>query len=225
MSSAATSKSAESRIVEGKPKVETNPRGIPKAPFIANIEEHVGGPDAEVESTLRQFQEAIAKYRYMELNLNQRKKSLSEKVPDMEKTLSMVEFLRDRRHGKLKAVKEDEEDDLDGEEEHAADAKPLVTTFELNDTLYAEAELQESDEVYLWLGANVMLSYPVEEAIELLTSKLSTARQTLQSTAEDLEFLREQITVMEVNTARTFNWDVKRRRDRRLAGEDREAKG
>jgi hypothetical protein len=85
----------------------------------ASVEEHVGGPDAEIESTLKQFQEAIAyvlvhcafkmsvliiqrarcpsKYRYMELNLQQRKKGLLEKIPDIQKTLSMVSFLRDRR--------------------------------------------------------------------------------------------------------------------------------
>ena len=31
-------------------------------------------------------------------------------------------------------------------------AKPLTTTFELNDTLYAEAELEDTDTIYLWLG-------------------------------------------------------------------------
>ena len=30
--------------------------------------------------------------------------------------------------------------------------KPLTTTFELNDTLYAEAQLEDTDTVYLWLG-------------------------------------------------------------------------
>jgi hypothetical protein len=29
---------------------------------------------------------------------------------------------------------------------------PLTTTFELNDTLWAEATMDESDEIYLWLG-------------------------------------------------------------------------
>ncbi len=29
---------------------------------------------------------------------------------------------------------------------------PIKTTFELADTLYAEAELDETDTVYLWLG-------------------------------------------------------------------------
>jgi len=31
--------------------------------------------------------------------------------------------------------------------------------------------------------------------------------------------MREQVTVMEVNTARVYNWNVKRRRERRERGE------
>lgn len=60
-----------------------------------------------------------------------------------------------------------------------------------------------------------MLSYKLQEAVDLLTSKLSTAQTNLDNTVEDLEFLREQLTIMEVNTARVYNWDVKRRRDQR----------
>ena len=65
------------------------------------------------------------------------------------------------------------------------------------------------------LQANVMLSYNIPEAIELLATKLKNAEVSLQSLQDDLEFLREQITVMEVNTARLYNWDVVRRRERR----------
>ena len=64
-----------------------------------------------------------------------------------------------------------------------------------------------------------MLSYKIPAAIALLQSKLSAAEQNLQNTIEDLEFLREQITVMEVNTARVYNWDVKRRREAREKAE------
>ena len=60
-----------------------------------------------------------------------------------------------------------------------------------------------------------MLSYKLEEAVDLLKSKLETAQNTLDNTVEDLEFLREQLTIMEVNTARVYNWDVKRRRELR----------
>ncbi|KAG5643858.1 hypothetical protein DXG03_009542 [Asterophora parasitica] len=192
---------------------EKNPRGIPKAPFVANVEEYLGGPDAEVEGTLKNFQDALAKYRYMDSNLTQRRQSLEEKIPDIKKTLDMVEYLQERREGKGK-TSDDDDDDLDDLEEDSP-PKPLKTTFELNDTLYAEAELEDTDTVYLWLGANVMLSYKLDAAIALLKSKLEVARTNLGNTVEDLEFLREQLTIMEVNTARVYNWDVKRRRERR----------
>lgn len=75
------------------------------------------------------------------------------------------------------------------------DADPLEATFELNDTLYAKAHVPPTEEVYLWLGANVMLAYPIDEAETLLEGKLSGAQQTLANCEEDLDFLREQITV------------------------------
>jgi len=188
-----------------------NARGIPKAPFISDVEKHIGGPEGDVESALRLIQDALAKYRYMDANLTQRRRGLEEKIPDIKKTLHMVEYLQERREGKSKA---DDDDDL-GDDEEDLSKKPLTTTFELNDTLYAEAELEETNTVYLWLGANVMLSYELSEAVSLLKSKLDTAEGSLLGVMEDLEFLREQITVMEVNTARLYNWDVKRRRERR----------
>jgi hypothetical protein len=40
-----------------------------------------------------------------------------------------------------------------------------------------------------------MLSYPIDEAEVLLGSKLTTAQTSLTNCEEDLDFLREQITV------------------------------
>lgn len=37
------------------------------------------------------------KYRYMDGTLAQRRANLEEKIPDIKKTLDMVEFIRDRR--------------------------------------------------------------------------------------------------------------------------------
>lgn len=70
-----------------------------------------------------------------------------------------------------------------------------------------------------------MLEYPVEEAAELLASKLSAALKTLKNTEEDLAYLRDQITTMEVNTARVYNWDVKQRRLARAKAEATDAAG
>jgi hypothetical protein len=46
-----------------------------------------------------------------------------------------------------------------------------------------------------------MLSYPIDEAEELLESKLSAAKQNLANCEEDLDFLREQITVSNSHSA------------------------
>ena len=139
------------------------------------------------------------------------------------------------QEGKSKAS--EEEEDIDELTDAEDSQKPLKTTFELNDTLFAEAELEDSDTVFLWLGvrfstlifslfknvsfynlkANVMLSYKIPAAVTLLKSKLEVAQTGLDNTIEDLEFLREQLTIMEVNTARVYNWDVKRRRELREA--------
>ncbi|KAF5381863.1 hypothetical protein D9757_008342 [Collybiopsis confluens] len=204
---------------------ERGARGIPKAPFIEDVEKYIGGSDADVEDPLKQMQEVINKYRYMDSNLTQRRLGLEEKIPDIRKTLSMVEFLQKRRAGKQSSP-EDENDDLEDDnddDDDSSNGKPLKTTFELNETLFAEAELEDTDTVYLWLGANVMLSYKLPTAIDLLRSKLQAAETSVENLTADLEFLREQLTMMEVNMARVYNWDVKRRREKREK-EEREGK-
>ncbi|KAK8846793.1 hypothetical protein IAR55_005881 [Kwoniella newhampshirensis] len=217
-------------------EMETNPRGIPRAPFVDDVEVYVGGKDAEIQSVMKKFEETTAKYRYMEISLHQRRKALLGKIPDMEQTLQVVQYLHKRRQTalgqpldeeeeKLSDDEDDDLDDLDDDDDDDNDAGQkkreeveggMKTLFELNDTLYAEAEIVESGEVGLWLGANTMLMYPLQEAIELLTTKLSGAKKSHEETVEDLEWLREQITVMEVNFARVHNWDVKRRREKGL---------
>ncbi|KAJ3191750.1 hypothetical protein HK101_007443 [Irineochytrium annulatum] len=72
----------------------------------------------------------------------------------------------------------------------------------MNDTLWVKARIHKSDKVMLWLGANVMLEYETGEAKDLLEDKLKTAKTTLGQVREDLEFLREQITTIEVNFSR-----------------------
>ncbi|CAG8555352.1 11308_t:CDS:2 [Ambispora gerdemannii] len=177
--------------------METNPRGIPKVQFVENVDEFVAKSDVPVEITLGKFQETIAKYKFMEINFMNRKKVLEMKIPEIKKTLTVVEYLINKQ---------------DSDE-------PIDTTFELNDTLWAAAKVKTTETVYLWLGANVMLEYPLQEAKELLEGKLKSAQMNLDNLLEDSEFLRDQVTTMEVNTARLYNWDVKRRRTSRGATE------
>ncbi|KAK3677460.1 peptide chain release factor 1 [Recurvomyces mirabilis] len=133
----------------------------------------------------------------MESNTQKRALGLNDKLPDISKTLDTVRFLKSRKE----------------------DGEPLESFFELNDTLYAKAEVPRTEEVYLWLGANIMLSYPLTEAETLLQSKYEAAKSSLANCEEDLDFLREQITTMEVATARVYNWDVNERRKEKSKGD------
>ncbi|OJJ56852.1 hypothetical protein ASPSYDRAFT_47130 [Aspergillus sydowii CBS 593.65] len=190
-------------MADKKPtQTQTNPRGIPFAPFVDNVADYVSSR-AEVEPTMRSFQEMISKYQFMEVNTQRRAAGLREKIPDIKKTLEMVRFLKTRRDN---------------------GGAPLETNFELNDTLYARATVDTADteEVYLWLGANVMLAYPIGEAQTMLEEKLGAAQLSLANCDEDLEFLREQITTLEVATARVYNWDVVERRKEKAAGKEEE---
>ncbi|PFH56379.1 hypothetical protein XA68_16598 [Ophiocordyceps unilateralis] len=191
---ASTEKAPAASAKEAAP---TNPRGIPYAPFVDKVEDYVATRQ-DVESTLKSFQEMISKYQFMEMNLQRRMAGLNEKLPDIQNTLDAVRFLKSRK---------DESD-------------PIDTTFELNDTLYAQAKVPPTDEVYIWLGANVMLSYPIEEAETLLRSKLATAKTSLSNCEEDLDFLREQITTMEVAIARVYNWEVVQKRKEKASEEE-----
>jgi prefoldin subunit 5 len=95
-----------------------------------------------------------------------------------------------------------------------SEADTIVTTrYNLADMLYAKADVDcASGVVNLWLGANVMLEYTYDEAIELLQVKQNKNTQDLEETLEDLAFVRNQIITAEVNISRIYNWDVRRKR-------------
>lgn len=204
----------------------TNPRGIPVFPFMSNVSDYVKSID-DVESTLTRFQEMVSKYTFMQQNVERRGAGLREKLPEMKRTLEVVKFLKKKRKdiadkkargGEEEAEEEDDlEDELDGKKT-ASDE--IETTFSLQDTLYAKAKIRpaEIDDVYLWLGANVMVAYPLDEAEELLQGKLDKAKESLKAAEEDLEFLRIQITTLEVAVARVHNWDVAEKRKLRAEG-------
>jgi prefoldin subunit 5 len=212
----------------------TNPRGIPTFPFMSNVTDYVKSIE-DVEPTLQRFQEMISKYTFMQQNLERRAIGLKEKLPEMKRTLQVVKFLKRKRKG-LAEKKEKggvEELSLDDEEDDVSlgggrpSGDEIETTFSLQDTLYAKAIIKPAqiDEVYLWLGANVMVAYPLDEAEELLQAKWDKAKESLTACDEDLEFLRVQITTLEVAIARVHNWDVAEKRKLRAQGKLPEGEG
>lgn len=71
--------------------------------------------------------------------------------------------------------------------------------------------------VHVFLQANVMLEYPIDEAIELLRHNLSSAESSLTQAQVDLDMIKDQTTTLEVGMARVYNWDVQERRKKAKA--------
>ncbi|KAF7706550.1 prefoldin subunit 3 [Silurus meridionalis] len=164
--------------------------GIPEAVFVEDVDSFMKQPGNDTaDVVLRKLDEQYQKYKYMELNLVQKKMRLKNQIPQIKQTLEIL------RHMQKKKETTD----------------PMETHFLLADNVYCKASVPPTDKVCLWLGANVMLEYDIDEAQTLLEKNLGTASRNLESLQEDLDFLRDQFTTTEVNMARVYNWDVKRR--------------
>jgi len=82
----------------------------------------------------------------MEANQQRRAAGLKDKMPDIQKTLDTVQFLKTRKVRSSRTILKE----LLTISQPGSD--PIEATFELNDTLYAKAEIPPTEEVYLWLG-------------------------------------------------------------------------
>ena len=84
--------------------------------------------------------------------------------------------------------------------------------------MYAHARVAaDVAAVNLWLGAGVMVEYPLDEARDLLATNLSNCAANLATVRRDLEAVKGGTTTTEVSVARVFNWDVERRRAQKAA--------
>mmetsp|Transcript_43388 Transcript_43388/g.77882 ORF Transcript_43388/g.77882 Transcript_43388/m.77882 type:complete len:320 (+) Transcript_43388:133-1092(+) len=168
----------------------TNKRGIPEAVFIENVEALCKEkPALEVVAKL---QELYSKYQYMSSSLTAQRSGLKTKLPDIVSALETVNHLVDRRN-------------------KGAEGETAEYTYQLSENIWARAAVPPVGVVCLWLGANVMLEYTLEEAVELLRTNETNAKTTLKNLEEDMAFLRDQLTTTEVNIARTHNYNVKMR--------------
>ena len=86
-------------------------------------------------------------------------------------------------------------------------------SLQLTDHVYAKAKVEEAKTVMLWLGANVMLEYSLEEASTLLSGQRDKCSEMLEEAREKGQWLKNQITVAEVLIARIYNWDIQKKKE------------
>lgn len=124
-----------------------------------------GDNDNNVESVLKRLDEQHSKYKLMEYNIVSRRRKLKQQIPDLVKSLDMI--------GVLSKQCDDKE-----------------TQFLLSEQVFLKTVVPPTKTVCLWLGANVMLEYPLDEAEVLLKQNMESATQNLMCLEHDHDFLR-----------------------------------
>ena len=166
-------------------KTKKNSRGVPTMNFIDNVEDWIDKFTSEkLISYINQY---LNKYKFMEAQIVKNNEGLNVKIPDIEKCLETIEYLE----------KKDKE-------------KPVNIDYMVSNNLWAKAEVNVPESVFLWLGANVMCEYKMDEAKNLLNQNLLNAKNQIKKNNTDLEFIKDQMTVCEVNIARVYNETVRR---------------
>lgn len=164
------------RVVE---RVDGDGARIPAAVFIDDVERFCAQNGAE--ETLRALSEAYNSFRMTLAQFARYLDGMEAKVPEIEKGLELIAHLR------------------------AAGAEPLHAQFPLVEGVFATARVADRSALFLWLGANLLVEYSLEEAEALLAGNLATARRNIETYRADIEYLKDQQTVVEVNMSRVHN--------------------
>ena len=166
-------------------KNKKNSRGVPTMNFIESVDDWIDKFTSE--KLLSYINQYLNKYKFMEAQIVKSNEGLNIKIPDIEKCLETIEYL------------EKKEKD-----------KPVKVDYMVSNNLWAKAEINSPDSVFLWLGANVMCEYKMDEAKVLLNQNLQNAKNQIKKNNIDLEFIKDQMTVCEVHLARIYNETVRR---------------
>jgi len=180
---------------EFKAKIES--WGIPASDFIDDVGKYLSekykgdGPQIgtdSAEAALRKLDELLQKYKMFEAGLAEKKRRLEGQIPEIAQTLDAINHLKKNS------------------------GSTIDTSFQLSDAVFAKAKVDCGEKVMLWLGANVMLEYDIDEAQGLLAKNKTNAISSLEEVKMQIAYLRDQMTTTEVSMARVYNWDVNRRK-------------
>ena len=128
----------------------------------------------------------------MEGQISKHSEVCKNKIPDIEKAIEAVEYIEKRKS-------EDSTEDM-------------KIDFMVSNNLWAKANVPATSTVCLWLGADIMCEFTLDEAKALLRKNLDNANTTFKNNDSDLDFIKDQITVCEVNIARVYNENVKKQK-------------
>lgn len=121
--------------------------------------------EGNADKVLRKLDEQHSKYKMMDYNITTRRRKLRQEIPDLVKSLEMIEVLKEQ-------------------------TEERETQFLLSEQVFLKTIVPPTKNVCLWLGANIMLEYPLDEAQTMLKSNMDMAATNLKYLEFDHDFLR-----------------------------------
>uniref|UniRef100_A0A914HQS9 Elongator complex protein 4 n=1 Tax=Globodera rostochiensis TaxID=31243 RepID=A0A914HQS9_GLORO len=164
---------------------------ILRTEVLENVEQFLRTKKRDLEEAQDDERENFRRFKMFETSALQQKAKIDESIRDYRKSLTSLEMLSEQSEKR---------------------ADPVELTYKLDENLYSRALIEEMDKVCIWLGANVMVEYGLDEAQKLLQSHLGNVEKTAKEIEEDIAFLQDQITTTEVNLANLYNYAVQNRK-------------
>ena len=176
----------------------------PVVDFVEDVEAFLGRERAAAEAVIAEMQGLHQTFKARMERLVAERDATEEKVPSYVETLEMVRMLRRK---------------LVDEAEDGVDVRYLLADGVWADAVvpspaksHAELGGIEGGGVCLWLGSNTMMEFSYDEAEKLLQRTVDTCRETVAARSEEIEFVKSQLTLLEVSMSRFYNFDIRRRR-------------
>ncbi|KAI1730758.1 prefoldin subunit domain-containing protein [Ditylenchus destructor] len=190
-SEAAESSAGDSSKVNLSVEERMERKGIPKAPVLENVEEYLAKKKMNADEATESVKEDFRKYKMVEESFITQRDKMAESITDYKKSLAALKML---------------------EEQKQADRESVEITYKLDENIYSKAVVDDFNKVCVWLGANVMVEYGLEEAQEMLSKNLENIEKVNTDLEEELDFIRDQITTTEVNVAHLYNHNVQQKK-------------
>jgi prefoldin subunit 5 len=157
---------------------------IPTVPFYEDISKYYGASQGGgvVEEAIQKYREMAQKYKIYEESLDSKLARVLTKTTEIALNLQSLDVLQEVPEGEV-----------------------LEADYELGDTMYARAVLNDPKKVHLWIGANTLCEFSLSEAREYLEKKQKEAQVMKELIERDVKLVKEQITTCEVTVARLYN--------------------
>lgn len=155
----------------------------------AFFEAHVT-PEKSVDAVLNEMREKLQQYSLAENRALNRHQTLSQQEVHLKKSLDCVMML---------TAKKETEDDT-------------VVDYALGANIFAKAKIPPTSRVSIWLGAEIMVQYDLDEAKEMLETNLKKCRESISGIHEEWTKIKDCKTTLEVSIARCYNFAVEKQK-------------